>query len=206
MKWRNDRICLIFLCSIYIISLNLIQLDKLILCCIFITTWFPQGFHNQKGEVTLTKETDELVSLRDMYANTLIVNSKICIGLSALMKRNKNVGIDLHMFDGGATLFPPSTFNGRNDQLSATIFVIDHYAGVYLPGSTCQINVAHIGVSTNGINPEIEMENFNPWDSKYDKILQYKGPKRCGNISSEEVAKIFSEIQEDIREIFNLPR
>lgn len=154
----------------------------------------------------MTKETDELISLRDMYANTLIVNSKICIGLSTLLKRNKNVGIDLHMFDGGATLFPPSTFNERNDQLSATIFVIDHYAGVYLPKSTCQINVAYIGVSANGIDPEIEMKKLNLWDSKYDKILQYKGSKCCGNISSDEVAKIFSEIQEDIREIFNLPR
>jgi len=124
-----------------------------------------------------------------------------------LLEKNSNAGIELGMFDGGSTLFPPSKSEKRIDRLSATIFMVDEYAEVYQPNSTCQIIVAHIGVCDNNDRPMVEMRNLDLWGAKYcDKIRQHNGPKRCGTISSKKVAKNFSEIQEDIREIFDLPR
>jgi hypothetical protein len=137
------------------------------------------------------------------------VSSRILLGISELLEKNKNVGIKMSMYDGGYTLFPPSKFKPKGGQISATVFLTDHCVDVYPPGTTCQIDVAHIGISDDGIL-SVGMCAFDSYGRKscpvFDKISQYEGPERQGTIPLSEVESIFSEIQKDVDEIFFGPK
>ncbi|HNY35799.1 MAG TPA: hypothetical protein PLD14_02610 [Candidatus Pacearchaeota archaeon] len=155
----------------------------------------------------MTKET-ELDQLRKIRINDLQIGSRILLGISKLLEKNENVGIRLGMYDGGTSLFPPSGFKPKGGKISATVYMTDRCVDVYPPGTTCQIDLAYIGISNDGIL-SVEMRRFSPhWKHcpMFDKISQYNGPERQGRISLGEVEKIFSEIQNDIQEAFNLKR
>lgn len=111
----------------------------------------------------------------------------------------------MSMYDGGCTLFPPHGVKPKDGQISATVFLTDHCVDVYPPSTTCQIDVAHIGISDDGIL-SVEMCTFGSYGRKscpvFDKISQYRGPERQGTIPLSEVESIFSGIQKDIQKIF----
>lgn len=155
----------------------------------------------------MIKET-ELDQLRKIRVNDLQIGSRILLGISKLLEKNENVGIELGMYDGGMSLFPPSGFKPKGGKISATVYMTDRCVGIYPPSTTCQMDVAYIGISDDGIL-RVEMRPFSShWKyyPMFDKISQYDGPERQGRISLGEVEKIFSGIQDDIQEVFDLKR
>lgn len=161
-----------------------------------------------RGQVMTLTKNDELNQLRKIRINDLHVDSRITEGIAKLLGKNENAGIKMSMYDGGYTLFPPSQFKPKGGQISVTVFLTDHGVDIYPPSTTCQMDVAFIGVSDDGML-NIRMRAFDLYWEYYqvfDKISQYNGPEPQGTISLEEVRSIFSEIQEDIREVFESER
>ena len=151
-------------------------------------------------------KTDQLLRTKELYTKNIKGSAKLLGKTAELMEKNPNVGVELGMYDAGATLFPPFCFNEKAGTVHATIFIIDSDgAEIYLPDTNCRISVAYLSASSES-EPEVTLKRLNPHleNNPCDRIRQYEGPVRMGTVSAKRVAEIFAQVQKDVRETFDL--